>query len=80
MVRRVSEAFLVVALTANKRSTSGAKGTLEKMQIKLNNVFFKSSSPSYQPAQLDKFWQTALEFLKFVRTKSIFKILCCAFA
>ena len=41
MVRRVSEAFLVVALTANKRSTSGAKGTLEKMQIHLNNVFHK---------------------------------------
>ena len=39
MVRRVSEAFLVVALTANKRSTSGAKGTLEKIQIELNNVF-----------------------------------------
>lgn len=41
MVRRVSEAFLVVALTANKRSTSGAKGTSEKMQIHLNNVFYK---------------------------------------
>lgn len=39
MMRRVSEAFLAVALTANKRSTSGAKGTLEKMQIHLNNVF-----------------------------------------